>query len=354
MKYIIMCGGEYPKFKIPKQLLKVNGEVIVERTIRLLRENGITDIAVSTNNPKFDYLDVELLHNKKDKFVTLSPNEVKASCYSWLNAYYPIDEPVCYLHGDVYFSDEAIKQIVETKVKDTMFICVPDKQDIPNKDYRNRKGREPLGYKVENYKLFRNAIDDLLNMIDEGKFINAKQSPIAWTVYRYLNGLDIGLNAKDYGDLNDIFKSNGDYMIINDYTTDIDSEKDIKVIEDFINKGGKNMIKVEAIKDFTLARFGEIKDTLVRNKVAVEGKIFKGDTFECTQELAEYLSGKNSIGQTVIKVIEVIPEKENKEEPKIIETIETSVGTFGYGPVEVKATKPKTPKKKKSKKRVDF
>ena len=336
-----MCGGEYPKFKTPKQLLKVNGEIIVERTIRLLRENGITDIAVSTNNPKFDYLDVELLHNKKDKFVTLSPNEVKASCYSWLNAYYPIDEPVCYLHGDVYFSDEAIKQIVEAKVKDTMFICVPDKQDIPNKDYRNRKGREPLGYKVENYKLFRNAIDDLLNMIDEGKFINAKQSPIAWTVYRYLNGLDIGLNAKNYGDLNDIFKSKGDYMIINDYTTDIDSEKDIKIIEDFINKGG-NMIKVEAIKDFTLARFNEIKDTLVRNKVAVEGKIFKGDTFECTQELAEYLSGKNAIGQTVIKVIEVIPEKKEEIKPEITTEI-------------IEEEKPiVTTKKKKSKKKVDF
>ena len=338
MKYIIMCGGEYPKFKIPKQLLKVNGEVIVERTIRLLRENGITDIAVSTNNPKFDYLDVELLHNKKDKFVTLSPNEVKASCYSWLNAYYPIDEPVCYLHGDVYFSDEAIKQIVEAKVKDTMFICVPDKQDIPNKDYRNRKGREPLGYKVENYKLFRNAIDDLLNMIDEGKFINAKQSPIAWTVYRYLNGLDIGLNAKDYGDLNDIFKSNGDYMIINDYTTDIDSEKDIKVIEDFINKGG-NMIKVEAIKDFTLGKFNEIKDTIVRKSVSVEGKIFKGDTFECTQELAEYLSGKNPIGQVVIKIIEVIPEKE--PEVKAEESIKEEVSI-------------KTTTKKKRKKSVDF
>ena len=44
MKYIIMCGGKYPKFEIPKQLLKVNGEVLVERTIRLLKENGITNI----------------------------------------------------------------------------------------------------------------------------------------------------------------------------------------------------------------------------------------------------------------------------------------------------------------------
>ena len=38
MKYIIMCGGKYDEFEKPKQLLEVNGEVIVERTIRLLKE----------------------------------------------------------------------------------------------------------------------------------------------------------------------------------------------------------------------------------------------------------------------------------------------------------------------------
>ena len=52
-------------------------------------------------------------------------------------------------HGDIYFSEEAIKTIVETKVKDTMFFCVRD-----NSDGRpcgiNIKGREPLAYKVEN------------------------------------------------------------------------------------------------------------------------------------------------------------------------------------------------------------
>ena len=41
MKYIIMCGGVYPQFKIKKQLLKVNGEILVERTIRLLKQKSI-------------------------------------------------------------------------------------------------------------------------------------------------------------------------------------------------------------------------------------------------------------------------------------------------------------------------
>ena len=75
MKYIIMAGGSYNKFEIPKQLLKINGEVIIERTIRLLRENGINDIAVNTNNPAFDYLDIEILHDEDNQFVYWGKNE---------------------------------------------------------------------------------------------------------------------------------------------------------------------------------------------------------------------------------------------------------------------------------------
>lgn len=348
-----MCGGEYPKFKTPKQLLKINGEVIVERTIRQLRENGITDIAVSTNNPKFDYLDVELLHNKKNKFVTLSENEVKESAYSWLNAYYPINEPVCYLHGDVYFSDEAIKTIVQAQVEDTMFFCVPDKWDVPNKSIRNIKGREPLAYKVQNYKHFRAAVDDLLKMVDEGKFKEAKCSPIAWTVYRYLNGLDVGFKAQNYGDLNDIFRSKGDYIIINDYTTDVDSERDIKIIEKLSKAEGGNMIKVEVIEEFTYGDFYKIKDTLVRHSKEKEGWLYKGDTFECDEPTLAYLTGANKFNKTVVKVIEVVPEvtvgysqvlptDQTGEEETFVDPVETITA-------ELRTTK-KDPEPKKAKK----
>ena len=75
------------------------------------------------------------------------------------------------------------------------------------------------------------------------------------------------------------------------------------------------MIKVEAITQFTLGRFNEIKN-IKRRSVEKEGMLFVGDTFECTQEMAEYLTGKNDRGNIVVKIIEVIPE-EVKEEPKV-------------------------------------
>ena len=183
MKYIIMCGGRYDKFTIPKHLLKVNGEVLVERTIRLLKENGVTDIAISTNNPAFDYLDIPKLRHE-NKYVCEGPEENKKGNMCWLNAYYPMESPACYLHGDVYFSDEAIKTIIETPVKETMFFCTFDWSD-GEKDKRNYKGREPFAYKVVNQKKFREGIDAIIKMVDEGKF-EGGVPPIAWmTFFRY-------------------------------------------------------------------------------------------------------------------------------------------------------------------------
>lgn len=233
MKYIIMCGGEYNEFKTPKQLLKVNGEILVERTIRLLKENGITDIAISTNNPAFDYLDIEKLRHKNE-FVCLHQDENKRSELCWLNAYYPAKEPVCYLHGDVYYSNEAIKTIIEIPVKETMFFCAYDWTD-GEKDRRNYKGREPLGYKVVDYTKFRNAINDLFKMVDEGKFENGLP-PISWHLYRHLNNKPIKYNATKWTEINNIFQEEGDYKVINDYTTDIDNPEDVKIFEEWLKK----------------------------------------------------------------------------------------------------------------------
>lgn len=308
MKYIIMCGGSYPKFKKPKQLLKVCGEVLVERTIRLLRENGITDIAISTNNLEFNYLDVEILHHNND-WEYWGKEETKASSKCWLNAYYPIEAPVCYLHGDVYFSNDAIKTIVNTKVKDTMFFCSYDKQD-GKKDIRSSCGREPFAYKVENYKLFRNAINDLMRMIDNHEF--NKMPVISWNVYRYLNGLDLGKNAEWFGGINNIFKSKGDYIVINDYTNDIDDEKDIEKIEKaigYVEGGNMKNYKVKALKKFDDYEGKEVNssNSCVARKV--------GEEFLCDKERYEYLKSFN-----VIELIEIYPDETKPakvKEPKI-------------------------------------
>lgn len=201
MKYIIMCGGKYGPFaENPRQLIKIKNETVVERTIRLLREVGINDIAVSTNNPKFDFLDVEILHHKNDF-------GIDKYAY-WVDAFYPTDEEVCYLFGDVVFSKDAIDVIVNTKTDDVEFFASapPFAYNYP------KKWAEPFAFKVVNQQHFKQAIEETKLYFNQGLF---RRMPIAWELWQVLKSTP----------RNKIIYTN--YTAINDYTCDIDYPRDI-------------------------------------------------------------------------------------------------------------------------------
>lgn len=199
-----MCGGEYTNFKIPKHLSVVNGERLVNRTIRLLKENGVKEIYISSNNPLFDKCGVPRLEHKNDYICGVKGY--------WLDAFYPIDRQVCYIFGDVYFTDEAIKTIVNYKSnKNTLF----GTSDAKNK-YHNNWG-EPFAYKVYDYKSFQIGIKKVKKLYDEGK---VNRNPITWELYRYLNNLDINIQQV----LDDT------YVCIDDGTIDIDSPEQIEIL----------------------------------------------------------------------------------------------------------------------------
>ena len=329
MKYIIMCGGKYNDFTIPKQLQIVNNEVIVERTIRLLKENKINDIAISTSNPKFDYLNVPILkHNNTYKY-----ENGKTEGW-WLDGFYLTDEPVCYIFGDVYFSEEAIKKIVEAETDDIeLFGSAPPFADNYCKPYI-----EAFGLKVTNTEHLKEAIEKTKELARQHK--TWRENPIIWELWTVIK--DVPLQT-EYG------KYLYNYTIINDYTTDVDDEIDTNLIENFMRIGGNKMIKVEVITEFTLGDFYKIKDTLVRKSRAKENYLYVGDTFICDKDMMKYLTGGNAYKRAFVKVIEVIPEEVKEEEVK-----EEPIERIGYAKVEeIKKAKPsvkitkRTSKKKK-------
>lgn len=82
-------------------------------------------------------------------------------------------------------------------------------------------------------------------------------------------------------------------------------------------KGGGKMIKCEVIKDFKLEKFDELKNIIrYRESQNQHGMLYLKDTFECTEDMAEYLSGNNKDKYVVVKIIEVIPEEIKKEPAK--------------------------------------
>ena len=205
MKYIIMCGGNYTKWETPKQLLFIKNERIIERTIRLLKENGIEDIAISSNNSVFNQFGVPVL--KHDNFFIAEPNRATGF---WVNAFYPIDDPVCYLCGDVIFSPNAIRTIINTQTNDIEFFA----SSPPFSKLYSKKWAEPFAFKVENTIHFKNAIKIVKENVH--KFY---RHPIAWELWQVIKGTPI--NHIDYKN----------YTAINDYTCDIDEIEDIEKIK---------------------------------------------------------------------------------------------------------------------------
>ena len=209
-KYIIMCGGNYDYWQTPKQMLEINGEPIVARTIRLLKDAGIEDIAISSNNPVFEQFGVPVLHHKNDMRVR---SQSDVSGY-WVDCFYPMDAPACYLMGDVVFSPNAIKTIVEYDTDDIMLFG----SRKPFADEYPKWWREPFAFKVANQKRFREAINETKALADMGAF---KVHPIAWQLWGVIMSGNYRLHS---------------YETINDYTCDIDTPKDIPLFEKVLSR----------------------------------------------------------------------------------------------------------------------
>lgn len=287
MRYVILAKGGHEGFKEPKQLSVINGERLLDRTIRLLKENGINDIIVTGTYKLKDVIVYDPLDNDFD---------YNTESGYWLNAFSNefLNEPVCFIWGDVYFSENAIKTIVQSETKSTLFFC-----SYQNKSHRYiKEWDEPFAYKVVDTELFRTHRDRVKRLFDEGK---TNRHPIVWELYRSINGIDVNEHRLE-----------DNVVIINDITCDIDAPRDIKRIEERIG----NMVRLEVTEEVDVSRFNEITEVIRRNaQNDTNGHLFVGDIVLCNEEIAEYLNGNNKNKKSYVKVIEFIPE-EKKEEKK--------------------------------------
>lgn len=277
MKYVILSNTDnIEPFIIPRQLLEVNGEPLIKRTIRLLKENGVKDILVTSHDKRFDNLGAtryEPIYNNW---------KPKEDTGYWVTAFTEelLIEPITFLFGDVYYSEKAIKTIVEAETRSILYFCT-----YQNKDPRYIKHHdEPLAFKVVDYNKFKEHIQKMKDFKDSGK---APREPIAWELYRSINNQPLTVH-----------KMTDNYIAINDETCDVDRVEDIELIKAKI-EGGNKMVKVKCIVDY---------NDLELNKLVTT----KDDPYIVTNERADYLANERGL----VEIIEVIPEDQPEEKPK--------------------------------------
>ncbi len=208
MQVIVMAGGNYKDFKEHKALTKINGERLIERTLRLLKENNVEEIYISSNNPEFIKYGKVIKH--KNSF-EVEKGKVKGY---WVDAYYPTNKPTIYLHGDVYYTEEAIKKILNYEAKENTFI---GNEIARNPEHLN--WGEPFGWIIIDQEKFRKAINDTKKLQDEGKL--DRGYAISWELYRVMNG----------DNPNYMLVHDNNYLSINDLTIDIDTPEQIEQVE---------------------------------------------------------------------------------------------------------------------------
>lgn len=173
---------------IPKHLIEINGETLLGRTTRLLKEHNVDYVITSSDERYKQY----------GKLIPQTYNDCEVDRFEDTE-----DKEICYLYGDVYYTDEAIKKIIETPAKDVLFFG---------------SWGEIFAVKVVDKKLFMKHKGIVKNLYMN----NELNRCIGWEVYRSINNLPFFEHHIEER-----------YCLIQDGTDDIDFPSDY---EDFIKR----------------------------------------------------------------------------------------------------------------------
>jgi len=147
---------------VPKQLIEIGGEPLVKRTERLLKANNISDISITVNRlNQYGELDI--------------PEIVNAGTYE-IDRFYPVEGPVIYLYGDVYYTENAMKTITST---DSNFFGRME-NSITGKPHPELFAVKGDGTLIQKH------IKEVKTLFDEKKIDRC----IGWELYQVFHGID--------------------------------------------------------------------------------------------------------------------------------------------------------------------
>jgi len=176
---------------IPKHFVKIRGEEVILRTVRLLREmtDGEAEIIVTSHDPRYEFEGCrrhEPLNNvyEIDRFTA----EL-------------IEDDMCFLYGDTYYTKESLAKIIGEETDDLLF-------------FGNEKSI--VAIRVKDADVFRAHVDRAREAFLRGETGTCK----GWQVYRSFTGQPL----EEKSSLEEKF------VIVDENTKDINTPKDYEEI----------------------------------------------------------------------------------------------------------------------------
>ena len=164
MKYIIMADGKGTRWNnyknVPKHLVEVNGEVLLARIVRLLKKfDKDSDVIITSHDTRYEF-------DGSTRYEPLN-NMLEIDRFT----YELIDNNICFLYGDTYYTEETIKKIIDSDPEDILF-------------FGNQKSI--VAIKIKDAELFKKHINNVKQLYLSNKIKNCK----GWQVYQSFQNLE--------------------------------------------------------------------------------------------------------------------------------------------------------------------
>ncbi len=191
MKYIIMADGKGNRWNnyndIPKHFIKIGEETLLERTVRLIKERlPESEVFITSHDARYE---VEGATRYEPKNNVLEIDRFTEEL---------IEDDICFLYGDTFYSEEAMDAITREEVEDILF-------------FGNEKSI--VAIKVRDGELFRQHVGHVRQLFLQKEIETCK----GWQVYQSFIGLPY--TEKQIAEK---------YIYIKDQTRDFNSPKDLE------------------------------------------------------------------------------------------------------------------------------
>jgi hypothetical protein len=207
---IIICAGEGTRWGdylgVPKHLIEVDGERILNRLVRLINKYAVEDTKIYV---------VARDHDKRYEVpgstyyeADLNPHNFDADKFLSSRALWNGQGRTVVFYGDCYFTDEAVKTIMEHEGADWLLFARFDKSDITGCPWGECFAQSFYPKDIDRHAV---ALYELVALLQKRVLDRCG----GWEHYRMMNGIDPKIHEKK-----------GGFFEINDFTDDFDYPAD--------------------------------------------------------------------------------------------------------------------------------